>query len=911
MRPGRVLVCALMAEYDRHSGSRRIYHLLEFLQEAGWAVSFVSHHTNCDTRYVKALERRGIAVYPGSKEWLEPLVATGDFDLVIFGLWDVAESYVEGIRRWSPGTRVVVDSIDLHFLRNARRIFCEAATQGKIGLLDTEYGAEMVREVNTYRAADAVLTVSEKEAEWVRDLVGDPRRADAVPDSESLERSSVPFSERAGIVFVGWFKHSPNAAAVEFLCRDILPRLDTMLLTKHPVYLVGDGMDEWLRRLAETRPEVRVVGWVPSVVPYLEHARVSILPLPYGAGTKRKLIEALMVGTPAVSTSMGIEGLNLRDGEHVLVADDAASFAEALGRLLQDQGLWERLVERGRAYVAALHGRDAARARLARVLSAVMAREPIRLNAGGVGSQWEGQRWSRREYLELVGRVREVVSRVLPPDATVLVLSKGDDALLELGGRTAWHFPQGEDGHYAGHHPADSQEALAHLEMLRSRGADSLLIPQTAFWWLDHYTEFRRELERRWRMVVRHERTCVIFALRNEATGGQGVVTTDASGALAQGTDPAAERGVRLIAFYLPQFHPIPENDKWWGKGFTDWTNVARARPLFTEHYQPHLPAELGFYDLRVVETRDAQAELARTYGIYGFCYYHYWFSGKRLLERPFNEVLSSGRPDFPFCLCWANEPWSRRWDGRPRDVLQSQTYRHEDDVAHIRWLMSALADPRAIRIEGKAVFLVYQGKDLPDPARTTDTWREEMLKGGLSGLYLISVETGWDAGWDATKVGFDAKVLFQPQFSMLFNSGARITIPGRDKLRVYDYGRAWPALARADPVSYKRYETVCTNWDNTPRVGDKGVVLQGATPDAYEEWLRFAIAKAAGGLPDHGVLFINAWNEWGEGCHLEPDLRHGRSYLEATRRALTSWGGVEGRRGRVASLGRQEAAKD
>jgi lipopolysaccharide biosynthesis protein len=345
-----------------------------------------------------------------------------------------------------------------------------------------------------------------------------------------------------------------------------------------------------------------------------------------------------------------------------------------------------------------------------------------------------------------------------------------------------------------------------------------------------------------------------------------------------------------LIAFYLPQFHPIPENDEWWGEGFTEWTNVAKTRPSFPDHHQPRLPSDLGFYDLRLPETRREQADLAREHGIHGFCYYHYWFGGKRLLERPFEEVLASGEPDFPFCLCWANEPWSRRWDGRPRDVLQPQTYSEEDDLAHIKWLMPALRDPRAITIEGKPVFLVYQGRELPDPARTTEMWRREALRFGLEGVHLISVETVWDSGWDATQEGFDAKVLFMPQFSTL-RSIPRIPVAGKEDLQVYDYEKAWPILANPDPVPYMRYDTVFPGWDNSPRRGDEAVVLHNSTPEAYEEWLRHAVAKAQTRPEDHRVVFLNAWNEWGEGAYLEPDMRHGGAYLEATRRALTEAG--------------------
>ncbi|MDA8148219.1 MAG: glycoside hydrolase family 99-like domain-containing protein, partial [Actinomycetota bacterium] len=195
----------------------------------------------------------------------------------------------------------------------------------------------------------------------------------------------------------------------------------------------------------------------------------------------------------------------------------------------------------------------------------------------------------------------------------------------------------------------------------------------------------------------------------------------------------------RALAFYLPQFHPIPENDEWWGKGFTEWRNVARARPLFPGHYQPHLPGELGYYDLRVPEVREAQAALAREHGIDGFVYYHYWFHGRRLLERPFDEVLASGRPDFPFALCWSNEPWTRGWDQRGT-VLVPQRFSPGDDLDHIRWLATAFGDDRYVKIDGRPLFLVYRPALLPDPLRTTDTWRAEAQRLGFPDLYLCWV---------------------------------------------------------------------------------------------------------------------------------------------------------------------------
>jgi hypothetical protein len=451
------------------------------------------------------------------------------------------------------------------------------------------------------------------------------------------------------------------------------------------------------------------------------------------------------------------------------------------------------------------------------------------------------------------------------------------------------------------------------LEVLISRGAEFLVIPAPSVGWLQERPLLRQHLESAYRIVLNEKALGIAYSLspapiaaapspasriatprlslferRASDTNGGGQAAVPAGQ-----VDAATQRasGAKLIAFYLPQFHPIPENDRWWGEGFTEWTNVVKAEPLFPGHYQPHMPADLGFYDLRLPDVRAAQAEMAEAYGIHGFCYYHYWFHGKRLLEKPFDAVLKSGDPSFPFCLCWANEPWSRRWDGRPHDVLQHQSYSTADDVEHIRWLLPALADSRAITIEGKPVFVIYQAQDLPDSARTVEIWREEVDRAGLPGLYLMTVETGWDAGWDATKAGFDAKILFQPQFSVL--DQVPTLFVGPETMRVYDYETAWRALADPEPAPYKRFETVCARWDNAPRQGANGVVLHRSTPEGYGEWLAHAIARVIGDPEDQRLVFVNAWNEWAEGSHLEPDQLYGRGYLEATRRALHGAGGT------------------
>lgn len=343
---------------------------------------------------------------------------------------------------------------------------------------------------------------------------------------------------------------------------------------------------------------------------------------------------------------------------------------------------------------------------------------------------------------------------------------------------------------------------------------------------------------------------------------------------------------VRLISFYLPQFHPIPENDAWWGKGFTEWTNVTRARPNFEGHYQPQLPTELGFYDLRLPEIRRQQAELAERYGLHGFCYYYYWFNGHRLLNRPLDEVLASGEPDFPFCVCWANENWSRRWDGRESELLMEQHYSPEDDIAFIRALLPALADPRYIRVRGRPLLLVYRASLLPDSRATTDRWRQECVKAGLPEPYLACVYSFREG--ETRAAGFDAAVEFPPHGHAIPAATPESMSNPDFNGRFYDY----PATARSFAALQYPGETVFRGvmpaWDNTARRQNDSDIFLGASPALYEEWLRRMIAETREQrFGDERLLFVNAWNEWAEGNHLEPDTRSGFGYLEATRRAL------------------------
>jgi lipopolysaccharide biosynthesis protein len=351
---------------------------------------------------------------------------------------------------------------------------------------------------------------------------------------------------------------------------------------------------------------------------------------------------------------------------------------------------------------------------------------------------------------------------------------------------------------------------------------------------------------------------------------------------------------INVVAFYLPQFHPIPENDEWWGKGFTEWTNLAKARPLFVGHYQPHVPSDLGFYDLRVPETRIAQAELARRYGITGFCYYEYWFGGRRLLDRPFNEVLSSGQPDFPFCICWANETWTGIWHGAADRILIEQVYPGmEDHRRHFESWLKAFSDPRYIRISGEPLLLVYKPRLIPEVVKVTDFWRELAVKAGLKGLHLVGVDYSFK--WNPRRDGFDAAVsVNMPMRQHPWVTWAspvrrikRIYRVRRQIPPVYEYRDLVPSFLLPAKPGIKTYPCVLPNWDNTPRSGANGLVLHGSTPELFRQHFRLALDYVKDSSADTPLVFVKSWNEWAEGNHLEPDLRFGTGYLQVINEEL------------------------
>lgn len=362
---------------------------------------------------------------------------------------------------------------------------------------------------------------------------------------------------------------------------------------------------------------------------------------------------------------------------------------------------------------------------------------------------------------------------------------------------------------------------------------------------------------------------------------------------------PPSKTKVRALALYLPQFHPIPENDEWWGKGFTEWTNVGKAKPLFPGHYQPHIPADLGYYDLRVPETRKAQAEMAAEFGIEGFIYWHYWFgNGKRLLERPFNEVLSSGEPDFPFALAWANETWRGFWfgDDGSRNVLIEQTYPGENDyIEHFKTVLPAFKDKRYIQCEGKPIFFVYKPLQHPEMKLFLDLWRQLARDNGLNGIYFIAI--GQSKYGDVEAESYYAEMMsFGFDAVSIVNSFKAPITSFKDKLihrviydflkldiRKYCYEQVACHLDNLENV----FPSITPNWDHTPRTKRYGIMLYGTTPERFQEYLHKKIELIEDKPYDKRILIIKSWNEWAEGNYLEPDLKYGKQYLEAVKKEV------------------------
>ncbi len=338
----------------------------------------------------------------------------------------------------------------------------------------------------------------------------------------------------------------------------------------------------------------------------------------------------------------------------------------------------------------------------------------------------------------------------------------------------------------------------------------------------------------------------------------------------------------KAVAFYLPQFHPFAENSRWWGAGFTEWTNVSKAKPQYVGHQQPRLPGELGFYDLRLPEVMRRQIDLALHYGIRGFCFHHYWFAGKPLMGLPVANFLADPTLDIEFCLCWANENWSRRWDGSESEILIAQEHSPQDDIAFLENIVPALLDARYLRIDGRPVLIVYRASLLPDAAQTARRWRARAADHGIPDLYLVAALT-FEID-DPRPFGFDAAVEFPPHRVRARRILREVDIINRNfRGHVFDYADLAAKYSRMGRSGFLTFKTVAPSWDNEARRPGAGNSYHGASPDAYAGWLRAATQATIRNRPAERIVFINAWNEWAEAAYLEPDRTHGYGYLCAT----------------------------
>lgn len=350
---------------------------------------------------------------------------------------------------------------------------------------------------------------------------------------------------------------------------------------------------------------------------------------------------------------------------------------------------------------------------------------------------------------------------------------------------------------------------------------------------------------------------------------------------------------IKVIALYLPQYHPCKENDLWWGKGFTEWTNVAKAKPLFRGHYQPKIPADLGFYDLRISDVREHQAQLAKEAGVYGFCYWHYWFgNGKRLLERPFMEVVESGKPDFPFCLGWANHSWyAKTWDPNiPDKLLVEQKYLgKDDDIAHFTALLPAFKDERYIRIENKPVFLVFKPLHAKGISEMICLWNNLALQNGLDGIYFIG-QGAQSEFEDILKLGFNA--VNHEELNGIHAKKSKLSRLWKQLIRIisrrprcYNYLNAMKEMIVPEDANENIFPTICPNYDHTPRSSTRGLVFTNSNPNNFKKHVT-DICKIVS-KKKNKFIFLKSWNEWGEGNYMEPDLKYGKGYINALREVL------------------------
>ncbi|HSR66660.1 MAG TPA: glycosyltransferase family 4 protein [Acidobacteriota bacterium] len=500
--------------FDRQSGDRRLYHLILLLREAGARVRFWAHDQREASPYLQRLQEQEIECFTGPEAAREALASPPD--LVLTAFWKLTETLLPLVRARFPRCRVMADSVDLHLLRRSRE-----ALLGE-GLLHPEDGINFISELNTYACCDGVLAVSEKEASLIGDLLGRRQGIHTVPDYEEPYADAPPLSQRRGLIFLGNHRHQPNCDAVSWLLEEIVPLLGESLLADHPLRILGHGTElpRARSRGGPIPPPFKLrnpnlvlpLGWVDDVKPLLASSRLSLAPLRFGAGTKRKVIESLLCGTPCVCTPVAAEGLGLEHEREVLIAGDAPAFAQAVKRLLQEDDLWRRLSESGREALQERHSPERARERLTAAVREVLSRPP---QSARRARQARSRRdhWMKSQYQHLLLRLRLTASQELNGEARLAVISRGDDDMLGLGLEHVVHFPCDSSGRPLWHHPADSASAIELLQKQRQDGLTHLLIPSTAFWWLEHYGGFADWLESHARLLHYSPDTCRIYEL--------------------------------------------------------------------------------------------------------------------------------------------------------------------------------------------------------------------------------------------------------------------------------------------------------------------------------------------------------------------------------------------------------------
>ena len=516
---------ALVASYaipeaERDTASRRLLDLIDFLCDTGYAITFVAASPITNPAAAKPLQARGVTVLDGMvtrrtevgpEPILHEILAARPADLALLAYWYVAELYLPILRRVCPNARVLIRSVDLHCLRHARRLLGETSNGAK--LLDAGFGAQLIGELNVYAAADGVLTSSEKEAAWIDNFCAGAARTFYVPGGDDSLPGARAFAEREGMLMLGNYVSIPNVDSVKFLCQEILPHVKEQVHREHPLRVVGNGLDELIQQATINTPNVQLIGWVHSVAPYFEDARVFVVPLRYGAGTKGRVVQALMSGTPTVTTTIGAEGLGLIHEQHALIADEPKEFAASIERLLADEILWRRLAENGRSLMLATHSRTADRKHFLAALEAIHTAPPRPALLPDISAKDYFDRVYYNYQDRLSARLRLLLAQAVPADATVIVLSDAQKGRLSLDGRNTWYFPQSEGGQPMLTTPSTSSEVLASLERLRQQGGNYLLVPFPQYWWLEHFAEFGKYLHDRCRLIASKDDVGKIFSL--------------------------------------------------------------------------------------------------------------------------------------------------------------------------------------------------------------------------------------------------------------------------------------------------------------------------------------------------------------------------------------------------------------